>query len=593
MRLSAPTVTGCGLSIGVDNAELRYVDTADEAAAFVRWMGERRPILAVDTETSGLSGWWRPDFLRLVQFGDGAGAWALDVRNWRGAIEQALRQYDGPTAWVNVKFDLHALEGAGLSLPPLRHTHDVGVMDRLLEPNRDHSLKGMADRLWPGASAGQVMLKDAMVRNKWNWATVPTDFPLYWQYGCLDTVLTARLAEHEWPRVQPYREAYDREMATITIMYRAEKRGLRIDSWYTSDLRERWVNEMDTLSAELNALGLGNPNSSRQIALAMQLTEKWDPDDYTETGHIKVDEAVLKGIDSEISRRVIRYRRLRKWTSTYLDVFLRDRDENDRVHASINTFQAKTGRMSITGPPLQTLPRGPEIRDCVLPSEGMALWSIDQSNVEMRIFAHYSQEPALLDAVRAGEDLHLFAAREAYQDSTITKADPRRQLAKATQLGLIYGAGPDTTAETAGVTEAEARSFLASYEERFPGVRPFMRSIDSVARERLVREGRAYVKSYGGRTLTADPKKLYVLVNYLCQGSAADIMKEMIVQVDAAGFGDNIVLPVHDELLLEFPEDDTEGAEECGRIMTWADTLSVPLDVGVVGPGTSWGGLDK
>lgn len=575
----------------MDNAELRYVDTAEEAAAFVRWLGERRPVLAIDTETASLTGWWRPDFCRLVQFGDGKAAWALSVRDWRGAIDEALSKYDGPTAFVNVKFDLHALEGAGLPIPPIHKAHDAGIMDRLLEPRRAHSLKGMADRYWPGSSAGQALLKDAMARNHWTWATVPVDLPLYWQYAGLDTVLTARLAEKLWPLVnaEGYRAAYDREMAVIGILYQAEKRGLRIDPSYTSNLREEWVNEMDTLSSELNDLGLENPNAGRQVALAMQQTENWEPDDYTETGQIKVDASVLNGIDSEISRRVLRYRRLRKWTGTYLDTFLRDRDENDRVHASINTFQAKTGRMSITGPPLQTLPRGAIIRNCVLPPDGDALWAIDYDTMEMRAFAHYSQEQALIAAIQSGQDLHTYAAQEVYQDPTITKKDERRQLAKNTQFGLVYGAGPAKTAETAGVTVEEAKSFLAAYEERFPGVRPFMRSLDGVARERLVREGRAYVRSHGGRILTADPAKLYVLVNYLIQGSCADIFKDKIIAVDAAGFGDNIVLPVHDELLLRFEDGDTESPAEVGRIMEDDQALCVPLSCEITGPLTRWG----
>lgn len=573
------------------NALLHRVDTVDDAAAFLSWLGERRPILAIDTETKGFN-WWEPNFTRLVQFGDGQTGWALSVRDWRGVIATAckrIRESAVPTVFHNLKFDLHAMDNEGLALPTMHNAHDTAIMDTLIDPTRSHALKTMAERFQPGSMAGAQLLKDAFHKHKWTWATVPEEFPLYWSYAALDTVLTARMAEELWPAVQPYRIAYDREMAAMSVLYRAETRGMRIDPFYTSNLLAEWTQEADVLLLELQELGLENPNSGRQLAAAMALTEEWEPEAWTETGMPAVDAAVLKGIDSEISRRVLRYRRLTKWNGAYLSTFLNKRDSNNHVHPTIRNIQARTGRMSITGPALQTLPRGSTIRDCVLPDEGQAMWAVDYDTMEMRMFAHYSQDPRLMQAVHDGQDLHLFAAREIYGDPNMSKDDPRRSLAKNTGFGILFGAGDTKTAETAGVDVEVAKAFRAAYKERYTGVDTFMSTIDEIGRRRRVETGRGYITTWGGRYSPADDKRLYALLNYLIQGSCADLFKDKIIALDSAGYGDNIILPVHDELLFNFPEGDTDSIQEVIYLMEERERFSVPFTVGASGPLTRWG----
>lgn len=572
----------------LSSVNLILVETADDAVEFMHWLGERRPILGFDTETTGLD-WWTPNFLRMAQFGDGQTGWAIDARNWRGLIDQALSKYDGPIVAHNAPFDMHAIEVSGLPMPAPHQWHDTKIMDYIVEPRRSHALKQVTQRYWPDAAVGQDLLRKEFRKTKTYWDTIPTNNEIYWTYAALDPVLAARLFEEIKPEALPMWDSYEREMAALMILYRAERKGLRIDPNYTYNLQLEWEQEMEILRVELDKMGLANPNAGLQVAQAMQLTEDWEPDAWTDTGLPKVDEKVLLGIDSEISRRVLRYRRLRKWTSSYLDRFYTQRDSEDRLHASINTAQARTGRMSITRPALQTLPRGPIIRNCIIPSDGQALWACDYDTMEMRVFAHYANETGLIEAVHSGMDLHTFAAQEVYGDPSITKDDPRRQLAKNTQFGLIYGAGPAKIAETAHVTEAEARAFLQMYENRFSQVRPFMRQVDAHARERRVKDGRAYVRSWGGRTLPADDDKLYALVNYLIQGSCADVLKQKIIDLDNAGYGDNILIPVHDELLVEFPIGEVDGPHEVKEIMEDYNSFVVPLTCELSGPYERWG----
>lgn len=573
------------------NFKCHLVETVDEASAFLRWLGERRPVLAIDTETTGLR-LQTGDTVRLVQFGDPRDGWALDYQNWRGVISQALSSYEGPIVGHNWSFDRMALEEAGLPKIPVHRTHDTMTMSHILNPARAHGLKQSADRYWPGASAAEWDLKEAFRINGWFWPTIPTDNKAYWTYACSDVVWTSRLAEKWWPEIQAkgFTEAYQRELAINDIAYRMQKRGMLIDADYTSDLMDKWLTEMAVVEEELHGLGVANPSAGQQVAMALQLTEDWEPDAWTETGLPKVDEKVLLGIDSEISRKVLRYRRLRKWTKAYLGKFLSERDAHGRVHPELKPLRARTGRWSVTNPPLQTLPRGWEIRDSVIVPEDKRIVAVDYDTMEMRIFAHFAQEEGMAEAIRAGVDLHTYSAREVYQNQDITKDDPRRQLAKNTGFGLIFGAGPAKIAETAGVSEAEARTFLDAYKAKFGGVQRFMDQIDQIGRQRLAETGVGYINTLGGRYTPCDDQKIYALLNYLIQGSAADIFKMKLIELDAAGFGDAMILPVHDEVLFEFDASTAEAdGEEAKRIMESDTLLSVPLTCEASGPYARWG----
>lgn len=582
----------------VESAPVTFVETSEEAAQFISWLGERRPILAIDTETEGLR-LFSGDKVRLVQFGDSQSAWVLSARRWYGAIEEALKKYQEPTAWANANFDLHALEIAGLPLPGGPHNrHDIQVMDHLLDPARSHALKKIGDRMWPGSSAGQEALDAEMRRGKWDWATIPEDNLAYWNYAGFDVVLTSRIAEVHWPAVNArgLRPAYDREMAVQEIVRRMEHRGLLIDEVYTASLLEKWQYEREELRLELEALGVGNPSAGLQVAQAMQATENWDPEDWTETGLPKLDEKILKGIDSEISRRVLRYRRLTKWCKAYLMSFLERKGTDGRIHPSIHSLRARTGRWSITDPPLQTLPSaksggtgGYDIRRCIIVPESDRLWTVDYDSQELRIFASLSGDPALIHAFESGQDLHSYVAQLVYRDESIAKGDIRREIAKNTQYARLYGAGPSRIAETAHVTEAEVANFIDTYDRTFTKAGDFIKDLDRIGRERLAESGRPYVFSIGGRYIPANQDKIYSLLNYLIQGSAKDILSMKLIELDAAGYGDNIVLAVHDELLFEFDAEDEDSPRAVARIMEDRTTYAVPLTCEATGPYPDWG----
>lgn len=179
-------------------------------------------------------------------------------------------------------------------------------------------------------------------------------------------------------------------------------------------------------------------------------------------------------------------------------------------------------------------------------------------------------------------------ARNIYSDDTILKADPRRQLTKNAGYAKAYGAGVAKFAETAGVDVQEAKNFLNKLDATYPGIRNFQRDIEHLAMTRKANEGVAYVVSPAGRRHPADDGKEYKLVNALIQGTASDLLKQVIVDLDHAGLADHLVLPIHDELMFDVPSEDVDEIREAVVDVMQTDEYAVPLTVGadVV---TKWG----
>ena len=533
---------------------------------FRTWLGERRPILGVDTETTGLQ-WWTPNFLRTVQFGDGATGWTIPWTWWGKLVKDSLAAYEDPIVFHNAKFDLHALANAGVSLRPGTRIHDTKMMSWLLEPPTKHGLKALAMKhVDKNAGIFESQMKAGFAANGWDWATVPLEWTPYWAYAATDPVFTCLLAEKFWPQLNAsgYKAAYDTEMQVQDIAFRMEERGMRLDVEYTARKLEMMLDRLSVVGNTLHQYGVERPGSNLLIQAALQ-AEGWEAEEWTPTGNAKLTADILKGIDSDIAPAVLEYRKLKKLTGSYLSNFL-DKRSGDLLHASINTLAARTGRMSVSDPALQTLPRGPEIRRCFIPREGGKIISVDFDQIEARLFAAFAQEPAMLQAILDGVDLHSLVAEA---------VGIPRQAAKAVNFGKLYGAGAAKIADTAGVTVEAAEEFLHMYEERFPGTVVFM---DSTGHSRIF--DRPGVRLRDGRVLPGDDGKEYALTNYMIQGTAALVLKEKMIDLDNAGLADYMVMPVHDEFIFDCP---AAEADELLAAVTEAcvdDSFGVHLTAG-------------
>jgi DNA polymerase-1 len=606
----------------LDNITLHYVDTYKDAGDVIDWLYRVNEPLAVDCETGsvfetadkpGLQ-WWTPHpFVRLVQFGTATEAWSIPVKEWRAVAHRALQivRDRGLTVigW-NFNFDVHALENDGLAVPEWHNIEEAMFYSHLLTPHQRNGLKPVAERHFGGgATVGQKMLNEIMRANKWNWATVPVDVPEYGVYGGMDTILTRRLWDILKPQVEKagMMPAYEREHATRAIMHRAERRGLLIDRPYTEQLQDEWAVELVNLRLHLQGLGIENPSSNRQVEAVLK-DLGWDPEEFTDTGQAVLDKAVKEALvrsHPQIAEPLIRYGRLTKWSSAYLRHFLSYGDAEGRVHPSINTLRARTGRSSVTDPALQTLPSGDmSVRKCVIANEGHKLWAFDFQAQEPRIFAHYCRDPEMIAALNRGEDLYTFIGRAIYNDPSIDKAHPLRDNLKVTLLAFLYGAYPEKLSVITGRPEGEVVEMLKTLMDLFPGIRDltgdqalggsYQGKPAMMMQKRHTEEGMSYILTAGGRRFAVPKGDERKATNGLMQGSAGDMTKAALVRLDMAGLADTVVMTVHDEFLCELPDtpEAEDMAHEIQELMT-DNSLSVTVPAECKGSGPSWGEISK
>lgn len=574
--------------------DVRLVKTYEDLQDFFTWLGEGRNFLGVDIETTGLN--VGQCYTRLVQFGDLRMGWALPFEFWKGAIKQAIESYVGKMVFHNALFDIKFLKAAGIVVPQ-RNVHDTMIMAHLINPARSVALKTLAVREVDRRSGfGQGELAAAFKGGNWFWDTVPYDHPAYWLYSAMDTVITAALAEKLWPQMGPHMEAYEIEMGCIHVLRDAELAGLQLDGRYAAAATQKLVDELNVLMPQLPC----NPNSEKGIVdfligRGCTLTVK------TEKGNWSVDDKVLAYWgqyvpEAELLRKA---RKAIKLLSAYFSNFsVMGIPQSDTMHSvawdgkgsvhgamsfadrfdlhcNVRPVGAKTGRMSVTDPALQTLPRGCVVRDAFVPRAGHQFLISDYSQMELRVMAHYAQETAMMEAFARGEDLHNFVARAAYGDS-FTKQ--QRSIAKNAGFAKIYGAGVDKFALTCKISVPEAEAFLAKYDIAFPGVTRWqIATIEGVRRNAENKIGS--VTTRYGRRIPVPIGEAFKACNYLIQGSCAQVMKMKLIEMSNAGLHEFIRLPVHDEVICEVPDEFIEEARIImDKTMPDLHSFQVPLD---------------
>jgi DNA polymerase-1 len=592
------------------SSRVHLVESLEDAMAFKRWLGERHEngAIAVDTETTGLDPREPGAGIRLIQFGDTMDGWALPWEDWRGLAMEALKEWDGLWVYHNLAFEHKWLvEHAPGGWRPYRdRSVDTMIAAHIIDPLGSGALKPLSTRyVHPKAAAGQNLLGDAMSKNGWGWGNVPVTFEPYWTYAAMDTILTARLWGVFRDRVAdggPYQGVFDLEMAVRFIASRMEERGARIDLDYSRTQLQLLEDEADAVEAwARRAFGIqigSNAQLGRKIIeLGGELL------DTTATGKPKVDKYTLQVVmDPEngypegarvLAEQALRARTRRKFASTYFRNFV-DKSYEGLLHADIRTLGARTGRMSISAPALQQVPKTSAlVRNAFVPSDGCVLVTTDYSQIEMRIMAEISGDRDLQQAFRTadatGGDFFVEIGRQVYADPGFSKKDKRRGLIKNTMYGLAYGAGVSKMAESAGVPFARMDEVVRTLKSRYPGIGEFMHRTEQQGKLRAETEGQAYVVTPIGRRLPADEGRIYTLTNYQIQSSAADVLKQALVRLDAAGYHEWMVLPVHDEVVMDIPADLAEQAKnEVPTIMQEVEH-AVPLTAESEGPFSRWG----
>lgn len=560
--------------------KLTLIDSFVEAEMFMSWLSERRPVLAVDTETEGLD-WWR-DRVRLVQLGDTQRAWAMRWDRWSGLVQEALKRYTGRIAMHNFKFDTLMMRALGIDVPTLR-VDDTRTMAHILDSSRRTGLKPLADSLLgAGSSGSQSDLKQMMSAHKWDWKDVPFELEEYWVYACLDTCLTAGIWEIlDSQLTGKQRELYDVEMAAQEAIMRMEIRGCRIDLDYCVDKSVDLENAAEDIKDDiLREYGIKNINSAAQVTSVL-IAQGWEPDEFTESGKPKFTKEIIARISGQfpLAGDVRHAKKLLHYASGYLDKLVEFADR-DVIHPSINPLGARTGRMSVSRPPLQQMPKEALIRNAFIPRNGNKLIAIDYDQMEVILTANLSGDPSLIDAINTGQDIHRYTASKVYDCTIENVTAKQRQTAKNAVYAIIYGAGIERFSATAGIDVSSGADFMRRFDNLFPGIERWKRNLADELSANSDVDGWTHTETQLGRIQRAETSKSYVLVNYLVQGTGADILKLKIAELANAGLDEYMVLPIHDEILFDAPADIAEDVlKKASQIMTHSEPGKITLTV--------------
>ena len=399
------------------------------------------------------------------------------------------------------------------------------------------------------------------------------------------------------------------EMPLLPVLAGMEQSGVAIDAAAFRAFLDDVQGRLDQLTAHVYELAgtQFNIRSAQQLGDVLFNGLGLPAPRKTKGGQASTSQQTLEKLAGQhpVVDSILQYRKLEKMRSTYLDPLPRLVDPQGRIHTTFNQKATATGRLSSSNPNLQNIPvRGPlgkRMRSCFIAGPGRLLVSADYSQVELRVLAHVSQDPALLEAFRNGEDIHARTAALVYDLPPDQVSPDQRRNAKTINFGLIYGMGAQKLAQELKISTTQAKDFIARYFERLQGLKEFYEGVEASARKH------GFVTTLGGRRrllpdINSASGQAAALarrqaINTVIQGSAADIIKlamlavardERLRELDA-----RLLLQVHDELLLEVPAD---AAEEAGALVARlmqdvcpaGKELSVPLLVDW-GTGHDWG----
>lgn len=399
------------------------------------------------------------------------------------------------------------------------------------------------------------------------------------------------------------------ELPLTPVLAQMEARGVAIDAAAFQSFLSDVQGEIDRLTQEVFAAAgtTFNIRSAQQLGEVLFNTLKLPSPRKTRGGQASTNQETLEKLAGQhpVVESILQFRKLEKMRSTYLDPLPRLVDPRGRIHTTFNQKATATGRLSSSNPNLQNIPvRGPlgkRMRSCFIAGPDHALVSADYSQVELRVLAHMSQDTALIEAFRNGEDIHARTAALVYDLPSSEVSPDQRRNAKTINFGLIYGMGAQKLAQELKITTNEAKEFIARYFERLTGLKQFYEEVEAVAK----RQG--YVTTLGGRRrllpdIHSANGQNYALarrqaINTVIQGSAADIIKLAMLAVahdaELKRLDARLLLQVHDELLLEVPTEAATAVGErvaalMGGVTPGGVALSVPLVVDW-GQGRDWG----
>ena len=574
--------------------------------------------VAVDTETTGLDA-VSADLVGISITDTEGEAWYIPVLAPAGEKTLSVvrvAQHLGPVlqdpgitkVGHNLKYDMKVLARAGM--PVVGTLFDTMVAEWVLNPDAGLGLKSQAwTRL--GVQMTEITELIGSGRSRITMAEVPVSKVM--PYAAADADMTYRLWAMLAPELKEREQDdlfHNLEMPLLPVLTEMELTGIEVDKAWLLELSSELAVRLADLKARIiqHAGRPLNINSTQQLSdiLFGRLGLPTRGVRKTKSGHYSTRASVLEGLRGKhpIVADILAYRELAKLKSTYVDA-LPDlvNPTTGRIHTSYNPTGTVTGRLSSNNPNLQNIPirseEGRRIRRAFVAQRGWLLVGVDYSQVELRVMAHVSKDRGLVEAFERGEDIHATTAAAVYGVPLEAVSYEMRSTAKAVNFGLIYGQGAFGLAGQLGISVQQAGDFITRYFDRFPGVRVYMDQIQADAAERgyvetLLKRRRYFPELQPGSRASSRSRQAAerMAVNTPIQGSAADIIKlamiRMHARLKAEGLRSRMLLQVHDEVVLEVPEEELAVAIALVKeTMENAVTLDVPLKVDVE-TGPNW-----
>jgi DNA polymerase-1 len=498
-------------------------------------------------------------------------------------VTSALANAQIPKAIHDWKSTGHALEGTALA--GIRH--DTKLYSYLLDPTySSHTLPEVALRHF-NLKVGGSLAEAADIT------------------GRLATTL--RKAVEDAGLRKLYEEV---DLPLVPVLSRMEEAGVAIDRAVLDKMSERLVGEIEAKAKEIRqCCGQEfNINSPKQLGdVLFNKLNLPKPVKYGKGRTISTAVDVLEGLAAEhqAPKLVLEYRQLSKLKSTYVDALpALLNPATGRLHTTFDQTGTATGRLSSANPNLQNIPirteLGREIRAAFTAAPGHLLLAADYSQIELRLLAHYSKDPLLVEAFRRGDDIHTLTASQVFGVPPLMVTPDHRRQAKVVNFGIVYGLSAFGLSQNLGIESAEAKKFIEAYFDKYRGVRAFIdRTLEETRRDGLVKTlfGRVRpIPDINSKNFNLRGFAERTAVNTPLQGTAADLIKIAMIRIDAVilerGLKSRMTLQVHDELVFEVPEAEMDGMRSLVRDqMESAHLLSVPLMV-EIGVGKNWRDLE-
>lgn len=594
--------------------EYRLLTTHD---ALVEWLGQvpARGRLAIDTETTHLT----PSKAKLVglslSYAPGKAAYLpvahqtleaqLDLATVVAELQPLLADPALTIIGHNVKYDLQILDSVGMALI---EPHDTMLLSYVLDGTRHgHGLDELAKHHFDVETLKYKDVAGGSGKRAPTFDQVGLEQAR--DYAAEDADLTLRLYDRLAPRLagEDISQVYEGiERPLIPVIARMEDRGIAVDLEMLEALSQDFRGRLQALETEIHALaGLEfNVASPKQVGDVLFGKLGLGGGKRTRTGAWSTDVSVLEQLADAghpIAERLLDWRQLAKLKSTYADALRKEiNPRTGRVHTSFSMAVTNTGRLSSSEPNLQNIPirteEGRKIRQAFVAAPGHRLLSVDYSQIELRLAAEMADIAALKAAFRDRIDIHALTASRVFGVELEAVTPELRRQAKAINFGIIYGISGWGLAKQLGCEPGEANAFIRAYLARFPELQEYMEARKAEAREHgyvRTRFGRkCVIQGIRARNAASRGFAERQAINAPLQGTAADLIKLAMIQVDHTieheGLPAQLLLQVHDELLLEVSEDAVDAvAERVVAIMEGVAELDVPL-VAEAGSGPTW-----